>query len=376
MKYTIEGFSQQAAHELGLDALDLIILRWFVDFKDSGNMRAEFIDGEKYYWINHKKLCAELPILDMKTNAFYRRLRKISDAGVLKKVLVKANGSYTYYAIGHNFIKLISPHSSTSKSNKSKINQKDIDSILSDISNLQSDCKGDLKSFDKNDSSLEVSHLSLDNTTSSLESNAIFSGSSPSSLESTALSLESTPLSLEQTPSSLEMTPLSSKSSPLSLEPTPISLEQTPISLETTPPSLESTPSSLESNQIINLSNKSITYQYQDDTSAEVLLSQLMWSLIKKNNPSFKKPNLDNWARAFDVILNNDERNFQEVTELIKWIYIENGFWASQILNPWRFRDVYEKVLARKNFEESKKKVNSDILNLFSCSDLTEFEDM
>ena len=101
-----------------------------------------------------------------------------------------------------------------------------------------------------------------------------------------------------------------------------------------------------------------------------------MWSLIKKNNPSFKKPNLDNWARAFDVILNNDERNFQEVTELIKWIYIENGFWGSQILNPWRFRDVYEKVLARKNFEESKKKVNSDILNLFSCSDLTEFEDM
>ena len=47
MKYTIEGFSQQAAHELGLDALDLIILRWFVDFKDSGNMRTEFINVEK-----------------------------------------------------------------------------------------------------------------------------------------------------------------------------------------------------------------------------------------------------------------------------------------------------------------------------------------
>ena len=54
MKYTIEGFSQKVAKDLGLDALDLIILRWFVDFKDSGNMRTEFINGEKYYWIRHK----------------------------------------------------------------------------------------------------------------------------------------------------------------------------------------------------------------------------------------------------------------------------------------------------------------------------------
>ena len=77
MKYTIEGFSQKVAKDLGLDALDLIILRWFVDFKDSGNMRTEFINGEKYYWIRHKKLTDELPILSMQTNAFYRRLRKI-----------------------------------------------------------------------------------------------------------------------------------------------------------------------------------------------------------------------------------------------------------------------------------------------------------
>ena len=31
MKYTIEGFSQKVAKDLGLDALDLIILRWFIE---------------------------------------------------------------------------------------------------------------------------------------------------------------------------------------------------------------------------------------------------------------------------------------------------------------------------------------------------------
>ena len=152
--------------------------------------------------------------------------------------------------------------------------------------------------------------------------------------------------------------------------------------------SLEQSPSSLESDQIINLSNKSITSQYKDDVSAEFLLSELMWTLIKKNNPTFKEPNFNDWSKAFDIILNKDNRNFQEVTELIKWIYLENGFWGTHILNPWYFRDCYEKVLARKNFETSKKNLlsqcslyskqslSSKQLNQYSSSDLSEFEDM
>lgn len=139
MKYTIEGFSQKVAKDLGLDALDLIILRWFVDFKDSGNMRTEFINGEKYYWIRHKKLTDELPILSMQTNAFYRRLRKICECGVLKRVLLKENGSYTYYTLGENFIKLISTqspsHSKSSKKTKKKssLTKDEISSLMSDI---------------------------------------------------------------------------------------------------------------------------------------------------------------------------------------------------------------------------------------------------
>ena len=34
MKYTILGFSQRKAVELGLDLKQLLILRWFVDYKD------------------------------------------------------------------------------------------------------------------------------------------------------------------------------------------------------------------------------------------------------------------------------------------------------------------------------------------------------
>ena len=385
MKYTIEGFSQKVAKDLGLDALDLIILRWFVDFKDSGNMRTEFINGEKYYWIRHKKLTDELPILSMQTNAFYRRLRKICECGVLKRVLLKENGSYTYYTLGENFIKLISTqspsHSKSSKKTKKKssLTKDEISSLMSDIDAYEKSAEP----FDK------VNNLNnLDEENLSLNTSSISSELSPSSLEQLSTSSESSPSSLKQSPTSSEQSPSSLKQLPTSFESSPSSLKQLPTSFEQPPSSLEQSPSSLESNQIINLSNKSITSQYKDDVSAEFLLSELMWTLIKKNNPTFKEPNFNDWSKAFDIILNKDNRNFQEVTELIKWIYLENGFWGTHILNPWYFRDCYEKVLARKNFETSKKNLlsqcslyskqslSSKQLNQYSSSDLSEFEDM
>ena len=392
MKYTIEGFSQKVAKDLGLDALDLIILRWFVDFKDSGNMRTEFINGEKYYWIRHKKLTDELPILSMQTNAFYRRLRKICECGVLKRVLLKENGSYTYYTLGENFIKLISTqslsHSKSSKKTKKKssLTKDEISSLMSDIDAYEKSAEpfdkvNNLNNLDEENLSLNTSSISSELSPSSLEQLPTSSEQPPSSLKQTPTSSEQSPLSLKQTPTSFEQPPSS-------LEQPPSSLEQSPTSFEQPPSSLEQSPSSLESNQIINLSNKSITSQYKDDVSAEFLLSELMWILIKKNNPTFKEPNFNDWSKAFDIILNKDNRNFQEVTELIKWIYLENGFWGTHILNPWYFRDCYEKVLARKNFETSKKNLlsqcslyskqslSSKQLNQYSSSDLSEFEDM
>ena len=392
MKYTIEGFSQKVAKDLGLDALDLIILRWFVDFKDSGNMRTEFINGEKYYWIRHKKLTDELPILSMQTNAFYRRLRKICECGVLKRVLLKENGSYTYYTLGENFIKLISTqspsHSKSSKKTKKKssLTKDEISSLMSDIDAYEKSAEpfdkvNNLNNLDEENLSLNTSSISSELSPSSLKQLPTSSESSPSSLKQLSTSSESSPSSLKQLPTSFE-------SSSSSLKQLPTSFESSPSSLEQLPTSFEQSPSSLESDQIINLSNKSITSQYKDDVSAEFLLSELMWTLIKKNNPTFKEPNFNDWSKAFDIILNEDNRNFQEVTELIKWIYLENGFWGTHILNPWYFRDCYEKVLARKNFETSKKNLlsqcslyskqslSSKQLNQYSSSDLSEFEDM
>ena len=55
MKYNLQGFSQEVASELNIDGIDLYLLRWFVDFKDTNQMDTKIVDGEVYYWIYHKK---------------------------------------------------------------------------------------------------------------------------------------------------------------------------------------------------------------------------------------------------------------------------------------------------------------------------------
>ena len=107
MKYTIEGFNQKEAIQLGnLDVIDLVILRWIVDFEP--NMTKREIDGEVYFWINYQNLLEALPILNIQKLALYRRLEKMCDVGIFKHKNVKDKGNYSYYSFGDNYINLIS----------------------------------------------------------------------------------------------------------------------------------------------------------------------------------------------------------------------------------------------------------------------------
>ena len=54
MEYVVHGFSQEKAIELGLDDRDLLILRWFINFRDTGKMATKIIKDDKYYWIDYQ----------------------------------------------------------------------------------------------------------------------------------------------------------------------------------------------------------------------------------------------------------------------------------------------------------------------------------
>ena len=106
MKYTIHGFSQQKAIEFGLDERDLMILRWFIDYKDTGKMAKKVIDGDMYYWIKYDGIIEAFPIADWKKDTVYRRLKSMAKKEILKHKTLKQGGVWSYYTIGPNYIYL------------------------------------------------------------------------------------------------------------------------------------------------------------------------------------------------------------------------------------------------------------------------------
>lgn len=107
MKITIEGFSQIELVKRGLDLQDALILRYFVDFKESGNMYSEIIGTEKFYWVKYEELIENLPILNIKKDTLRRRFFKMAEIGILKQYTKKEKGTWSMYAIGEEFKALI-----------------------------------------------------------------------------------------------------------------------------------------------------------------------------------------------------------------------------------------------------------------------------
>lgn len=107
MKFTILGFSHPAAYDLGLDINDLAILRWYIDFKESGYMNKKVIDGKEFYLVIYEYVLEDLPILYMKKDAVYRRFKKMCDKKILERRTINEGGKFPYFVIGENYAKLV-----------------------------------------------------------------------------------------------------------------------------------------------------------------------------------------------------------------------------------------------------------------------------
>lgn len=111
MRYTVEGFQQSVLVECGLDAGDALILRWFVDFQNTGRMVTKYFDGVLMYWVKYQAMIDDLPILKiLNRDSLARRFERLAVVGILvKQVEKKANGTYTYFGVGPKFESLFKP---------------------------------------------------------------------------------------------------------------------------------------------------------------------------------------------------------------------------------------------------------------------------
>ena len=124
MKYTIEGFSQEAAlamqttitengntKTIKLDIVDLTILRWIVDFYPS--MKKTVIDGTEYAWVDYTAFVEDMPLLGLSNQSLYKRCIKMVRLGVLKHKTVRNKGTFSYYGFGPEYLRLVNGSNKT-----------------------------------------------------------------------------------------------------------------------------------------------------------------------------------------------------------------------------------------------------------------------
>ena len=331
MRYTVMGFLQKGACELGLSMGDLAILRWFTDFKNSGKMITKTLKGDKYYWVSYEAITDEFPILNVKKDAIYRRLRRLCDAEILKKTTVYNSGTYSYFALGKNYSKLINLSYKNYPTYNKNMSYFDDDSIYS-MNNIElCNC---INADDFEDDNFPYDHSeNWDDNDFLCNENSISSDFDDLKLSENRVHSCANPVDLKPNPS---------------------------VQKPNVPDQKPNIPVQ-KPDQKINLLNKSTISDIRAKKgNPSKSLSDLLLCLIRKNNPNFKMPNMKNWARTFDAILNFDHRDLKEVSELIKWVHTKSAFWSCQILNPSNLRKQYDRLICRKNYEENKFMPNFD----------------
>lgn len=136
MQYSFLGFSTLKMRELNLDVKDMIILRYFVDFKDSGKMLYEIVNGRKYYWINYRTMEEEMPHLELGKKAIMKRMHKLRDMGILDHYTKKEGGTFSYFALGPKYYELINKVNNYEKTKEEKLKEKQ----LKELNEIKTDC--------------------------------------------------------------------------------------------------------------------------------------------------------------------------------------------------------------------------------------------
>jgi hypothetical protein len=93
--------------------------------------------------------------------------------------------------------------------------------------------------------------------------------------------------------------------------------------------------------------------------SDEYRLSELLFSLILKNNPKAKKPNLQTWSKNIDLMFRVDKRTAEDIEKVIRWCQSDT-FWQSNILSTKKLREKFDQLLVKmKTKQQIKEKVLS-----------------
>ena len=98
MRDYIFGFKHRALLDFKISIKEALVLRYLLDFFDSGNAFSKRIENKTYYLIYNSKVVADLPILDVQERQVFNMIKSLEGKGVLKRYNNSTANTYIYIA--------------------------------------------------------------------------------------------------------------------------------------------------------------------------------------------------------------------------------------------------------------------------------------
>ncbi|EAC5315268.1 hypothetical protein KW10_02735 [Listeria monocytogenes] len=106
-----------------------------------------------------------------------------------------------------------------------------------------------------------------------------------------------------------------------------------------------------------NKENKDNNKRQNKFDEVHLSLANLLFEMIKSNNPEEKNPDIEKWANDIRVMIEQDKREPEKVKNAIIWSQ-ENDFWCSVIKSPKSLRRNYDKMATQRNKPVASKPFN------------------
>ena len=104
------------------------------------------------------------------------------------------------------------------------------------------------------------------------------------------------------------------------------------------------------------------------DDAIELILASELYGLILLNNPNAKEPNLQTWAKTFDLMIRRDKgRTVENIRTVMNWSQ-GDSFWHTNILSPDTLRKKFDQLTMKMKSKPDKPK-GADRLNWGSMKD-------
>lgn len=82
--------------------------------------------------------------------------------------------------------------------------------------------------------------------------------------------------------------------------------------------------------------------------------AKYLFEKIKGNNPKQKEPNLDTWSNDFRLMREKDDRELQEIKDVIDWCQAD-PFWQGNILSAKKLREKFDQLTIQMNSKKGAK---------------------